>query len=193
MSNEQQHVNELLQNPSPTKNINWGMAMLIATQLRASHASVIQLLENNKEEYKDDINRHIRAIGKLSHIISILRNIADETFLSKFGIPHPITNASMTCFSIIDLAEDDEHYDYRLIVNGILPKNTPKFVVDLMYPTPTEEELHYQAHMAAHRAEEMAKMAEQMNPNNPAIFPAGKFSNKKLKKLIKEQLEIGNL
>lgn len=187
MSNEQQHVNELLQNPSPTKNINWGMAMLIATQLRASHASAIDMLEDNKEEYKDDISRHTRAIGKLSHIISTLRNIADETFLSKFGIPHPITNASMTCFSILDFGEGDE-YDYRLIVNGILPKGLPKSVVDVMYPTPTEEELHYQAHLAEHKAEELAKMAEQMNPNNPSISQVGKFSNKKLKKLIKEQL-----
>jgi hypothetical protein len=57
-----------------------------------------------------------------------------------------------------------------------------------MYPTPTEEELHYLAHIAEQRAaEEMAKMAEQMNPNNPAIYPNGKLSNNKLKKLIKEQ------
>jgi hypothetical protein len=161
--------------------------MLIATQLRASHASAIKILENNKEEYRDEITRHTRAIGKLSHIISTLRNIADETFLKNFGIPHPITNANMTCFTILDLGVDNE-YDYQLIVNGIVPKNMPKFVADLMYPTPTEEELHYLAHIAEQRAAaEMAKMAEQMNPNNPAIYPNGKLSNKKLKKLIKEQ------
>ncbi len=193
MSNEQQHVNELLQNPSPTKNINWGMAMLIATQLRASHASVIELLKVGKTKYELEIKMHDEAMYQLKYIIETLHWIAGKDFFKEYGIPHPITNASMTCFSIIDLAEDDDHYDYRLIVNGILPKNTPKFVVDLMYPTPTEEELHYQAHMAEHKAEELAKMAEQMNPNNTNISQVGKFSNKKLKKLIKEQLEIGNL
>jgi len=183
MNNENQHTHDHIQNPSPTKNMNWATAMLIATQLRASHASAIKILENNKEEYRDEITCHTRAIGKLSHIISTLRNIADETFLSKFGIPHPITNASMTCFTILDLGMENE-YDYQLIVNGIVPKNMPKFVADLMYPAPTEEELR---HMAEHTANELAKMAEQMNPNNPAIYPNGKLSNKKLKKLIKEQ------
>ena len=190
MNNENQHTHDHIQNPSPTKNMNWATAMLIATQLRASHVSAIDILENNKEEYRDEITRHTKAIGKLSHIISTLRGIADETFLKNFGIPHPITNASMTCFTILDLGVDDE-YDYQLIVNGIVPKNMPKFVADLMYPAPTEEELHYQAHMAEHKADELAKMAEQMNPNNPAIYPNGKLSNNKLKKLIKEQ--FGNI